>query len=273
MNPYEVLGLQKGASFEEIRSSYKKLAKSYHPDRLHNVDEEEKKRCEEHFKKVTVAYQILVEQAERDDTANGGPPTYNWASLKEVIMHTFVDVATKYMQRKEHFIKVPVSIEEFYSKKRKKLQLFLKGVEAPIILEITCDRRRIKTDVLTDDNDVHHIQMELQIKEHPVFKITEDDTVYALVAITWKEYITGKTLEETYVDGTTVSIAIPPFVSLSEAFEHPSGKFMVEVEILSPSYEWWSDKSENEKELILNLLDAQRTQNCVSDPVLENPKL
>ncbi|MBQ2635079.1 MAG: molecular chaperone DnaJ [Oscillospiraceae bacterium] len=51
---YEVLGLQKGASDEEIKKAYRKLAKQYHPD-LHPGD----KRCEEQFKEVGEAYEVL----------------------------------------------------------------------------------------------------------------------------------------------------------------------------------------------------------------------
>ena len=51
---YEVLGLQKGASDDEIKKSYRKLAKQYHPD-LHPGDKE----CEEKFKEVGEAYEIL----------------------------------------------------------------------------------------------------------------------------------------------------------------------------------------------------------------------
>ena len=31
-DPYEVLGLQRGASKDEVKSAYRKLAKKYHPD-------------------------------------------------------------------------------------------------------------------------------------------------------------------------------------------------------------------------------------------------
>ncbi len=51
---YEVLGLSKGASDEEIKKSYRKLAKQYHPD-LHPGDKE----CEEKFKECSEAYEIL----------------------------------------------------------------------------------------------------------------------------------------------------------------------------------------------------------------------
>ena len=51
---YEVLGLEKGASDEEIKKAYRKLAKQYHPD-LHPGD----KDCEEKFKEIGEAYEIL----------------------------------------------------------------------------------------------------------------------------------------------------------------------------------------------------------------------
>ena len=51
---YEVLGLDKGASDEEIKKAYRKLAKQYHPD-LHPGD----KSCEEKFKEIGEAYEIL----------------------------------------------------------------------------------------------------------------------------------------------------------------------------------------------------------------------
>jgi len=53
MNPYEVLGIEKTASQEEIRKAYKKLAKKYHPD----VSEET--GAVEKFKEVAEAYELL----------------------------------------------------------------------------------------------------------------------------------------------------------------------------------------------------------------------
>ena len=57
---YEVLGLQKGASAEEIKKAYRKLAKANHPD-LHPGD----KAAEERFKEINEAYEILSDDDKR----------------------------------------------------------------------------------------------------------------------------------------------------------------------------------------------------------------
>ena len=57
---YEVLGIQKGASEDEIKKAYRKTAKQYHPD-LHPGDKE----CEEKFKEASEAYEILSDADKR----------------------------------------------------------------------------------------------------------------------------------------------------------------------------------------------------------------
>ena len=57
---YEVLGIAKGASEDEIKKAYRKQAKKYHPD-LHPGDKE----AEEKFKEVNEAYEILSDANKR----------------------------------------------------------------------------------------------------------------------------------------------------------------------------------------------------------------
>ena len=56
---YEVLGLEKSASADEIKAAYRKAALKWHPDRWVSGTDAEKKTAEEKFKEASEAYSIL----------------------------------------------------------------------------------------------------------------------------------------------------------------------------------------------------------------------
>lgn len=58
---YEVLGVSKTATDDEIKKAYRKLAKQYHPD-MHPGDAE----CEAKFKEASEAYSVLSDKEKRD---------------------------------------------------------------------------------------------------------------------------------------------------------------------------------------------------------------
>ena len=58
---YDILGVKKGASDEDIKKVYKKLAMKYHPDR--NQDD---KGAEEKFKEISEAYAVLSDKKKRE---------------------------------------------------------------------------------------------------------------------------------------------------------------------------------------------------------------
>jgi len=65
-NPYEVLGVSKDASDEEIKKAYRALAKKYHPDLNPN-----NKSLETKFKEINAAYELIGDKAAREKYDRG----------------------------------------------------------------------------------------------------------------------------------------------------------------------------------------------------------
>jgi molecular chaperone DnaJ len=63
---YEVLGVQKGATKDQIKDAYRKLAMQYHPDRNKDAGAEEK------FKEISEAYAVLSDEQKRAQYDNLG---------------------------------------------------------------------------------------------------------------------------------------------------------------------------------------------------------
>lgn len=71
-DPYQVLGVSRGASDEEIKKAYRTLSRRYHPDA--NVNNPNKAQAEERFKQVQQAYdQIMKERQQGMGSSYGGP--------------------------------------------------------------------------------------------------------------------------------------------------------------------------------------------------------
>lgn len=96
---YEVLGVSKSASQEEIKRAYRELSKKYHPDRNADADAEEK------FKEVQQAYDVLKDPEKRQrydqfgdlgagDFAQGpgGQRVYQWGGGSSVNVEDLEDL-------------------------------------------------------------------------------------------------------------------------------------------------------------------------------------
>jgi molecular chaperone DnaJ len=92
---YEVLGVTKSATAEEIKAAYRKLAMKYHPDR--NPDNKE---AEEKFKEAAEAYEVLSDAQKRKQydqfghagAQMGGGQGFNGFGNMEDIFENFGDI-------------------------------------------------------------------------------------------------------------------------------------------------------------------------------------
>ncbi len=90
---YEILGIGKNASDDEIKKAYRKLAMQYHPDR--NPDD---KNAEEKFKEATEAYEVLGDSQKRSkydkfghSGLKGGQDFHGFSDVNDIFSH-FSDI-------------------------------------------------------------------------------------------------------------------------------------------------------------------------------------
>jgi molecular chaperone DnaJ len=91
---YEVLGIARGASDEQIKKAFRSLARELHPDVSDEPD------AEERFKEVVEAYEVLSDSERRDVydrfgheglRSGGFTPSFNFGSLSDLFSAFFGD--------------------------------------------------------------------------------------------------------------------------------------------------------------------------------------
>ena len=96
---YEVLGVGKTASADEIKSAYRKLALKWHPDRWVNGTDAEKKTAEENFKEAAEAYSVLSDPDKKarydqfgfagDQMGGGGGFDFGGFDISDILRNVF----------------------------------------------------------------------------------------------------------------------------------------------------------------------------------------
>lgn len=74
MDPYEVLGVSRNASDDEIKKAYRTLSRKYHPDA--NVNNPNAAQAEEKFKQVQAAYDQIMKEKEQGYSGYGSTNGY-----------------------------------------------------------------------------------------------------------------------------------------------------------------------------------------------------
>ena len=136
---YDILGVDKGASDQEIKKAYRKIAMKYHPDR--NPDD---KSAESKFKEAAEAYSVLSDQEKKSRYDQFGHENFNnmggggFSSMNvEDIFSAFGDIfgggnsgfGDFFQQRRARSggedlqISIPLTLEEIYNGTTKKVKI------------------------------------------------------------------------------------------------------------------------------------------------------
>ena len=103
-DPYQVLGVSRGASDEEIKKAYRALSRKYHPDA--NVYNPNRDEAEEHFKEVQQAYdQIMKEKQQGGGYGYGGGYSSNSGGYSYAGSHGFGQNESPKMQAAANYIR------------------------------------------------------------------------------------------------------------------------------------------------------------------------
>ncbi len=148
---YEVLGVSRNATQEEIKKAYRRLARKYHPDFNKDPD------AQERFKEINEAYQVLSDPEKRKlydqyghsaFSAQGQPPPEeffhgNIGDIFEEIFKGFgfEDIFERATREKRRAYERPVKGEDIYYTVELTLEEAYSGtvVSIPIMREIACD--------------------------------------------------------------------------------------------------------------------------------------
>jgi curved DNA-binding protein len=82
---YQILGIKRDASAEEIKKAYRKLAQKYHPDKAKG----DKRQAEEQFKKISEAYAVLSNPEKRKAYDEVGSQAFHTRYSREDIFKGF----------------------------------------------------------------------------------------------------------------------------------------------------------------------------------------
>lgn len=238
-DPYQTLGLGKGADIKDVKAAYRKLARDFHPD-LHPGDV----NAENRFKEVSAAYDFLSDaekkaQYDRGEIDATGAPTMARGFYRQ---HADGEPGTRYHDPREFFQDMgaeSIFADLFGGRAGAGRRTSMRGGDVRTRLEIdfldavkggsqevelpTGTRLKITIPPGSHDGKVLRLKgqgqpgiggggrgdlhVELAVREHPVFR-REGEDIHADVPITLPEAVLGGRIEVPTIDGP-VTMTVP----------------------------------------------------------------
>jgi DnaJ-class molecular chaperone len=242
-DPYEILGVSRTATADEIKKAYRKLAHRYHPDR--NPGDKE---AEEKFKEVQNAYDILSDPAKRANYDRFGSPDgakgsgfggfsgFGGNMTAEDVQDLLRQMGINLGGSGSGFgfdFGFPGATRGPGGRRTRFVEP--EDVERAITIPFLTAARGGKIDVSVDDHviavnvppgakdgqvlrlkgilaDGGSLKLRLHVEPHPWFR-REGDDLLVEVPISVSEAVLGGKVEAPLLDGSTVTVNVPPGTS------------------------------------------------------------
>lgn len=293
-NPYKILGLPIDSSIDEVKRTYKLIALKSHPDKLNNItDTEERNKKIKDFIEATNAYnKILKGEVNNFDNFddcdfNFDFNNYNYEDFKFTyedweetfnnirnsdLMKNLVNMYMKYKSKpaKKHNINVDIKYSDYFNTNKKKLRLFLKGVEEPVYINLNCKQYPSCTINYIDDNDNEH---EINIKmifindksaNNDYYHLDEDENnetnkinLYYDLNIDTIDYIIGGTKELLFVNKEKLIINIEEFTDekIIDNYGINGGSLIINYNYKPINKDIWNKLSDADKREMIRILE------------------
>lgn len=267
---YQVLGLTKAATQDDIKRVYRKLARKYHPDISKEAN------AEEQFKEVGEAYEVLKDpekraaydqlgedlKAPRDfrPPPNGAAGTGQSAEFDDFLANLFGQRGrgsagrTQSMQGEDSHFKVSIDLEETYQGATRSLNLRAFQQERTLNVKIPKGVKQGQHIRLQGQGNpginggaAGDLYLEIAFNPHPLYRVEELDVYLELPIAPWEAALGGSVPVPT-PDGA-VDMKIPAGSSSGRKLRlkgrgipaHSPGDFYVTLKVVMPTT--FSDKA------------------------------
>ena len=272
---YNILGINKSASSDEIKQAYRKLASQHHPDRGGDTAK---------FQEIQGAYATLSDPEKRAQYDNPPPSGFNFGNhgspqdMQDIFSQFgmnfgdfFAGGGPRHAQRARNRtlgIQTQISLEDAFFGKEMVANIKLpSGKDQTLEIKIPAgvrDGTTLRLAGMGDDSisgipqgDIH---LTISIMPHSVFRRNGDDLIMAL-SITCFDAILGKTVQFNTIENKTVELNVPAGIQPGQLISVQGhgmpnmgntvmrGRLMVEVAISIPST--LTDKQKDELRKII----------------------
>jgi DnaJ-class molecular chaperone len=203
-NYYDVLGVNKNSSQEDIKKAYRNLSKKYHPDKNGGDDSK--------FKEINEAYDILGNETKRRQYDNPNPFsggfggfTWSWNTHNTKPMPQNIEV------------NIEISLTEAYYGCNKNLRFGAKNFNIDIPKGVTTGKIIVYSgqggkgyDPLTGQEKCGDLYVKVNVRSTDKMYLNGDGTLEMMVAIDWIDAILGCDMELDVFD-KTVNIRVPKY--------------------------------------------------------------